>query len=195
MLYGMERKMQAKLILIGNALFIVCCVFYLMWWLLAFRPSGAISGMKTGWLLIPAFLSGLAGVITALWGILGKMPGNRLFSGWHILWGGIVLYFLLLAVTVLLFKRQLTSELFLITGWGMLAVAEINALFGLGLFSHGFSMGFIMVICAAVIISLVCYVLYYRLDSKVGYIDGMVPLVLAAGIMAGITVLMTKNLT
>ena len=184
--------MQSKLILIGNVLFVVCCVFYLVWWLLAFKPVGAVTGMKSGWLLIPACLSGLAGVITALWGMLGKTQGSRLFGGWHILWGGIVLYFLLLAVTVLLFKRQLTSELFLIVGWGMLALAEINALFGLGLFSHGLSVGFIIVIGAAVIVSLVCYVLYYRLDSSTGYIDGMVPLLLAAGTMAGISCFMLR---
>ena len=54
---------QGKQILTGNVLFILCCVFYLAWWLLAFKPSGAIAGMKTGWLLIPAALFGLLGVV------------------------------------------------------------------------------------------------------------------------------------
>ena len=179
---------QGKQIFIGNVLFIICCAFYLAWWLLAFKPSGAITG--TGWLLIPASLSGLLGVIIVLWGILAKTPENRLFPGSFILWGGIFLFFILLAVTVMLLKRPATSELFLIVGWGMLALAEINALFGMGLFSHRLSVGFILAIGAAIGVSLVCYVLYYHLDSNAGYIDGMIPLLLSALTMAGISCFM-----
>jgi len=88
---------------------------------------------------------------------------------------------------VLLFKRPATTELFLIVGWFMLALAEINALFGLGLFSHNISVSFILIISVAVVISLVCYVLYFRLDSFKGYIDGMIPLLLSGLTMAGIS--------
>ncbi|MCL2463282.1 MAG: hypothetical protein FWF44_11495, partial [Defluviitaleaceae bacterium] len=157
------------------------------WWLLAFKPAGAVTGMKTGWLLIPASIDGLAGVIFALLGIVAQTPDARLLPGIAILIGGVVLYFILLAVTVLLFKRPSTSELILIIGWGMLALAEVNALFGFGLFPRARSVGFIIIICAAVAISLVCYVLYYRLDRRAGYIDGMIPLLLAALTMAGIS--------
>ena len=78
----------------------------------------------------------------------------------------------------------------MIVGWGMLALAEINALFGYGLFSRVRSVGFIVIMCAAVVISLVCYVLYYRLDRRAGYVDGMIPLILAALTMAGISYFM-----
>ena len=172
---------------LGNVLFIVCCAFYLAWWLLAFRPSGAINGMKTGWLLIPASIAGLAGVILIVQTILAENPAKHLLPGTYILWGGIAVYLILLAVTVLLLKRPATSELLLIVGWGMLALAEINRLFGIGLFSHRMSIIFLLVICTVVVISLVCYILYYRLDEISGYIAGMVPLLLAALTMAGIS--------
>ena len=181
---------QGKQVFIGNILFVLCCAFYLAWWFLAFKPSGAIGGMKTGWLLIPASVSGLAGVILALRGILSGAPANRLLPGAAILWGGIAAYVILLAVTALLFKRPATTELILIVGWGMLALAEINALFGSGLFSHGLSVGFFLLIGVAVVISLVCYVLYYRLDNLAGYIDGMIPLLLAAVVMISISCFM-----
>ena len=183
-------RTQEKQILAGNILFIVCCVFYLAWWLLAFKPSDAIKGMKTGWLLIPASVTGLLGVILIIRSILAKTLVKQLLSGGYILWGGIAAYIILLAVTVLLFKRPATSELILIVGWGMLALAEINALFGLELFSRKLSVVLMSLICAAVIISLICYILYYRLDGRAGYIDGMIPLLLAALVMAGISCFM-----
>ena len=177
---------QEKQIFIGNVLFVTCCGFYLTWWLLAFKPSGAISGLKSGWLLIPACIAGLSGTVLAIRGIIHGQPIAHLLSGSHILWGGVATYIILLIITSLLLKRQVTSELLLIVGWGMLAFAEVNQLFGTGLFTRGISVGFLLVIGTAFAISLVCYVLYYRLDSRAGYIDGMLPLLLAALVMAGI---------
>ena len=177
---------QEKQIFTGNVFFIICCIFYLAWWLLAFKPAGAVGGIKTGWLLIPASLTGLLGVILAIRGILGTTTGNLLFPGGFIIWGGIAAYLILLTITSLVLKRPATTELILIVGWGMLALAEINVLFGMGLFSHGLAAGLIITSCAAIAISLVCYVLYYRLDNNAGYIDGIIPLVLAALVMAGI---------
>jgi len=179
-----------KQIFAGNVLFVICCAFYLAWWLLAFKPAGAITGFKTGWLLIPAAATGLLGVVWAVRGVIAQPPGSQLISGTAVLLGGGVLYFILLAVTVGLLGRPATTELILIIGWGMLALAEVGALFGYGRFSRGLAIGFIVIICAAVFISLVCYALYYRLDSRAGYIDGMIPLILAALTMAGVSCFM-----
>ena len=176
-----------KNIFIGNILFIACCGFYLAWWLLAFRPSGAISGLKTGWLLFQASIAGLLGVILIIRGILAQTPAKQLLPGASILWGGIALYGILLAVTVMVLKRPATSELILIVGWGMLALAEVNALFGFELFPYRLTVGLIIWICSAVIISLICYILYYHLNSYAGYIDGIIPLLLSALTMASIS--------
>ena len=174
----------------GNILLIVCCAFYLAWWLLAFKPTGAIKGMKTGWLLIPAFAAGLAAIILAVKGIQSASVGAILFPSGLLFWGAVAAYLILLAVTRLFFHRQVTTELFLIVGWVGLALSEINVLYGMGRFSHGLSVVFAVVIGVAALISLVCYVLYYNLRDRTGYFDGMIPLFMVALVMAGISVAM-----
>ena len=179
-----------KQIFRSNILLIVCCAFYLAWWLLAFRPAGAVKGMKTGWLLIPAFAAGIAAVVLAVQGIRSAPIEAALFPGGLLLWGGVAAYFILLAVTGLLFQRQVTTELFLIVGWAVLALSEINTLYGVGRFSRGMAVPFAVVIVAAALISLVCYMLYYNLGDRAGYFDGMVPLLLVALVTAGISAAM-----
>ena len=187
--------MQEKQILIGNVLVVVCCGFYLAWWLLTFRTSGPVTGVRTGWLLIPAGIAGLVGIILAIrgMGLIEKTSGRQLFEGGHVALGGLAVYFILLAVTVFLLKRPVTSELFLIVGWGVLASTEINALFRSGLFPHRLSIALLVLICAALVVSLVCYILYYRLGGLASYIDGMVPLLLVALVMVVISCFMVAR--
>ena len=121
--------------------------------------------------------------------VSGKHPQDlALLPGIRILIGGICIYILLLAVTVLIFKRPVTTELILIVGWGMLAMAEISALYGFGRFSLRTAWVFIALTAIAAVISLICYTLYYKLDSRAGYLDGCVPLIMAGLIMAGISI-------
>ena len=181
---------SAKQIFRSNILLIICCAFYLAWWLLAFKPTGAIKGVKSGWLLIPAFVTGLVSIILAVKGIQSASIRLTLFPSGLLLWGGIAVYFILLAFTRLLFKRQVTTELFLIVGWTTLTLSEINVLYGIGRFSHGLAVIFAVVTGAAALISLACYVLYYNLGDRAGYFDGMVPLLLVALVMAGISAAM-----
>lgn len=49
------------------------------------------------------------------------------------------------------------------------------------------------VIGVAALASLVCYVLYYRLGALAGYIDGMLPLLIIAVVMAGLSAVMLKK--
>ena len=177
-----------KQIFWGNILLIICCVFYLAWWLLAFKPVGAIKGIKTGWLLLPATIAGFAAVIIAVKGVLSASVRVTLFPGGVILWGGIAAYLILLVVTLLLFTRPVTTELFLIIGWAMLALSEINVLYGMGQYSHRSAVIFAVVIGIATMVSLVCYVLYYKLGDRAGYVDGMIPLIVASLVMAGIDI-------
>lgn len=144
--------------------------------------------MKTGWLLIPAFAAGLVSIIFAIRGIQSASVHTTLFPNGLLLWGGIAAYFILLAVTYLLFKRPVTTELFLIVGWAMLALSEINMLYGIDRFSHALAVIFTVIIGVAALISLICYVLYYNLGSRAGYFDGMVPLLMVALVMVGISI-------
>ncbi len=178
---------QTRQMLTGNLLLIVCCIFYLLWWLVAFKPTGAIKGMKSGWLLIPAFLFGAAAVIWIARGSAAAKVHAALLPRSTILIGGIVAYVLLLAATYLLLKRPVTTELFLIVGWVVLLLLELNALYGLGYCSKSIAVVFLIVILTAAIISLICYLLYYGLDSKLSYIDGAVPLLLVSVVTAAIS--------
>jgi hypothetical protein len=64
----------------------VCCAFYLAWWLLAFHPGEAVHRMKVGWLLVPAFISGILRVILSVHGIATAAVSGSLFPGKWILW-------------------------------------------------------------------------------------------------------------
>ena len=176
--------LQVRQILTGNIWIIVCCVFYLMWWLMAFKPTGAVPGMKTDWLLLPALAAGAIGVLMALRGIykISPDPSSYLFPGGAVIIGGVAAYVILLVVTLIILKRPVTTELFLIVGWGMLALSEVNALFASSVFSHGLSIVFVVIIIAAIAVSLICYILYYRLAGVSGYIDGMIPLLIVIAI-------------
>ncbi|MCD8078028.1 MAG: hypothetical protein LUE63_06600 [Lachnospiraceae bacterium] len=183
-----DFDVPTRKMLTGNLLMILCCVFYLAWWLLAFKPTAPVKGMKSGWLLIPALLLGVA----AVWQI-GSGSGAvenqmKLLSGTSVLIGGVVAYIILLAGTSVLLKRQVTTELFLIVGWAVLMFLELNALHGMGPFTKIMTVLLLAEIIIAAIVSLICYLLYYNLDRLKGYVDGMIPLLLIMAMMAVVTI-------
>ena len=94
----------------------------------------------------------------------------------------------LFLVTYLIFKRQVTTELFLIVGWAVLELCAVNVLYGMGQFQLTGAVVFAVIIAAAALISLICYIFYYKLGQTAGYIDGMIPLILAAVVMSVITI-------
>ena len=176
-----------KQFLAGNILLIFCCLFYLAWWLIAFKPEGAVKGARSGWLLIPAALCGLAAVIVICRAIAATARESRLIPVAAVFIIGALVYFILLALTWFAMKRQVTTELFLIIGWAALASAEISALYGYGAYSKTAAIVFITAVIIMAAVSLICYLLYYKLDSVKGYIDGIIPLAAVAvttGIMS-----------
>ncbi len=177
-------------IFVGNILFVVCCAFYLAWWLLSFRPSKPTNGFTFGWLLLPAVVAGVAGVVGVIWGMADADASRRPIANWWFIVGAVAAYIIFTVVTRWAFDRQVTSELILFTGWAALALAEANTLYGSGLFPRGAALAFVVVIGLVLIASLVCYVLYYRLDAVAGYVDGIIPLALVALVMAGFSVCM-----
>lgn len=182
-----QYDLQTRQMLTGNLLLVGCCVFYLAWWLIAFRPEGAIKGMKSGWLLIPAFLFGIAAVVQIVRGS-NVDSQTALLPRTAALVGGVVVYIVLLAASSMILKRQITTELFLIVGWTVLMFLEVNGLFALGQYSKTTTVSVLVITVIAAIISLICYLLYYNLDSVKGYVDGMIPLLLVAVMMAAVTV-------
>lgn len=177
-----------KQILTGNVFLILCSIFYLLWWCLAFKPEGAVTGMKSGWLLLPALLFGVAAVFRIVRGIQMAQVQRNLIPAGKIVFLAAAAYLLLAAGTWRLLKRPVTTELLLIVAWTALTLAEINLLYGAEVFSRPLACGFMAVTLVFALISMAAYILYYDLGAVAGYIDGMIPLILAAGMMAALSV-------
>ncbi len=180
-----EFEPQTSRILTGNVLLIGCLLFYIAWWLIAFHPTHAVKGIKSGWLLIPAAILGLWAVIDI---IRGSTPVQGLFRPVVAAAVGVVIYIVLLAGSLLLLKRQVTTELFLIVGWATIMFIELSALYGLQHYTRTAAIVLMIVIAVSAAVSMICYLLYYNLDSVKGYVDGTVPLVLSAVMMAVVTI-------
>ena len=173
-----------KGLFVGNLLLIICCVFYLAWWIIAFKPYGAVRGMASGWLLFPAALTGLAAIFVLIHAFRVAETDRSLVPGTLLMITGVVAYFILLAITYFCMHRVVTTELLLIVGWCVLALSEVNVLYGIyDLSVTGAWIWFIAVIAASAV-SMVCYILYYGLNDIKGYVDGMVPLLIIGGMMA-----------
>ncbi len=170
-----------------------CCIFYLLWWILAFRPAGAVKGIKSGWLLIPALILGVAAAVMIIRGAAGADTDGSFFSSEIILAAGAVSYMILLIATQFIFHRQVTSELFLIVAWTGLAFLEINALYALGFLAWNKAVVLFAAAVIAAALSMICYMLYYDLSGWAGYVDGMIPLLLVAVFMAALAVLIVRR--
>lgn len=164
----------------GQILLVICCIFYLIWWSISYRPGVAVNraGGINGVLLLITALSGLSGVVLSIIGenALPAVSTLKMGAG-MIVTGGILAYIILLIVTRFAFQRPVTTELILITGWAVLELTVISSLNAAGRMTGGGFWLMICVIAAAVIISLVMYVLYYRMEEMRAFHAAMIPLV------------------
>lgn len=163
-----------KFIVVGHCAMILCCIFYLAWWNIAFRPVAAdgVSSGKAGLLLVLTILCGAVGVIGNIYGIQAiTTAGNispKIIGGF-----GVVSYVILLIITKWLFSRPVTSELLLIVAWTTLEVAVILSIYNLN-----FPLLPIVIIGVATILAMIAYLLYYSVDEWTAFYLGMIPLVI-----------------
>ena len=177
----------SKQIIKGNAFLIICCVFYLLWWIIAFKPEGAVKGMRSGWLLIPAIVFGLMSIMLLIGAFRLSDGYETLFRSLWVLIAGAVIYIVLLFITSIFFHRIVTTELILIVGWTVLGICEINTLFALS--AAGKASAWILIAITLVFsaVSMVCYMKYYELDAGKGWVCGMIPLILVMVMMLILT--------
>ncbi|NTV89301.1 MAG: hypothetical protein HGA22_02905 [Clostridiales bacterium] len=86
----------------GNLLLLFCSLFYLVWWIIAFRPNspGGTSGTP---FIIAALAAGLLAVILLSIGISTLSNESKGLPVKFILLGGVVLFLVLLPVTSVVF--------------------------------------------------------------------------------------------
>ena len=176
-------------IAVGQILLIICCIFYLIWWSISYRPGVEVNraGGLNGILLMITAFCGLAGVFVSIYGVnVIPKTGRMKITGGQAVIGWILLYVMLLIVTRFIFHRQVTTELLLITGWAALEITVISSLGGAGKLSDTRFFILLAVIVAAVVVSMILYVLYYRMEEMKAFYAAMVPLITEAISMAAV---------
>jgi len=166
-------------LLAGHLLIVLTGVFWSIYWTMLFRAEEAGAPVPSGLLPTASALCGLGALLAMAVGIealphgAARMP----FQFWSIPVGGAVFFVLWLATTTLLFKRVVTSELFLIPLWAVLQACALYVLAGSGWLSGRQTAVAAALTLAAFGVGLVCYVLHYRLDDHGRFINGLVPYV------------------
>lgn len=176
-------------IVIGQILMVICCIFYLVWWYLGYRPNTQVNRAEgiNGVLLMLTAAFGVAGLIFSLMPM--KETSTVKYRQLYIVIGGIAAYILLMFITKYGFQRIVTTELFLIVGWTMLEMSLLNRLSGSSLLVGPKLVVMYVVIAAAFLISMILYVAYYRMEDMKAFYAAMVPLV-TEGVSMGVLVLM-----
>ena len=115
----------------------VCCAFYIPWWFMVFKPGQAHNWTagRAGILLALTAAAGIGGLLANVHGNNMTQVSRALFSNGHAMVAGAICYIGLMALTSLAFKRPVTSELLLITGWAVLELVTVNILYGANVFS------------------------------------------------------------
>jgi hypothetical protein len=179
----------------GHALMAACCALYLAWWVIFFWPKvgggSAHGALRTIGIvaILGAVVCGVLGA-TRICGGAASLAPTGVIVGCAV--GAVVLYLVLLAVTQRAFQRQPTTELVLFVAWLGMEVCCALALGGVG--KSGAAVLVAVLAVVGFVASLVCYVLYYRLDPLPSFVDGCIPLaligvvsvVLTCGLPAGV---------
>ena len=191
-------KDMYHLILGGQIMLVICCVFYSVWWSISYRPGVSVNraGGLNGLLLLITAVCGVSGLAASIYGINAEPEAGTLaeqtakMNGLAIAIAGIAAYIVLLIITKLIFHRVVTTELLLIVGWTVLELYVINALKASSKLSDPRFYVMLAVIAAAFIISMILYVLYYRMEEMKAFYAAMVPLITEAVSMTVLVLLM-----
>jgi len=167
----------------GNLLLLFCSLCYLAWWVVSFNPnsSGGSAGM---FYIAAAFITGVAAIFLTSSGIKWLSQDSKGLPVKFILLGSVAVFLILLLVTVIVFHRMVTSELLIIHIWAALELSMVTVLHGTGHFGLGSVAILSALIGIAFVASMICYILYYRLDGTASYWDGMIPLIMDAFVMS-----------
>jgi hypothetical protein len=168
----------------GNLLLLFCMVFYLVWWIVTFRPNSG-GGLMGAFSILAAFVTGITAIVLLSNGInLISQDSVRGLPIRFILLGAAAVFVVMLLVTSVGFHRMVTSELMIIHAWVALELSAAVVLYGAGHFGIGRAAVLAVLLGVSFIVSMICYVLYYRLGEAASYRVGMVPLLMGAVVTA-----------
>jgi len=170
----------------GNLLLLFCSLCYLAWWVVSFNPNSlGNSASSPGTLyLVAAFITGIAAIGLTSNGIKWLSLDSQGLPVKFILLGSAAVFLILLLVTTIAFHRVVTSELLIIHIWAALELSMVAVLYGTGHFGLGRVGLLAALVGIAFVTSLICYLLYYRLDETASYWTGMIPLIMDAFVMS-----------
>lgn len=164
----------------GHVVLAACGAFYLAWWAVAFKPGYTVNKWEARILLAMTLILGLAAATMIIDGVLALPNDDVPVALPYLAIGGFIVYIVLLFGTVGLFKRILTAELIIMVFWAVLELSVVDVAYGAACISTAAALGLTAVIGLASAGNLVSYLLYYRMNERAAYIDGMVPLAAAA---------------
>ena len=168
----------------GNLLMFVTLVFYIAWWTVSFGPNGGDKTAGAGIFLGAALFTGVAAIMTMYLGINSLPRPGKGIPVMYILIGAAAFYVIFLAVTKIAFQRIVTSELLLIIVWAALEWSAIAVLQGCGRFNMWQALTLAALVALATGAGMVCYVLHYRLNEPSRFLNGLIPLIADAGVVA-----------
>jgi hypothetical protein len=177
----------------GNLFMFITIVLYIAWWMVTFQPNRTDKTAGAGFFVALAFLAGVAAIMTKFSGIVSLSQPGKGFPVIYILLAAITFYVILLAVTRIAFQRPVTSELLLITVWAALEGSAIAVLQGSNRFSPGHSLTLATLVMLATGTGIVCYILYYRLDEISRFRNGLIPLIVDAGVVTVFLVMLALS--
>lgn len=186
-----------KALLFGNRSMIACVICYLSWWIITFKPPAPKNSPAGNVFLMGAFLFGIGGIFVISHGILrmvDRQVVNPFIPTWMIPVAGIGVYAILLFITSSLLHRQVTSELFIIIGWTVLETCLVCTMFKYGIVRKEQLIALMFGIIVVMVLSIICYLLYYKLEYVKGYYDGMAPLVLTGIMMVIINITVKESI-
>lgn len=164
----------------GQAVMVLCCILYIIWWYRCYRPGTLVDRTHgfNGILLFLIIVTGFSGIALSFQNL--PFNGKLLIADDLHLSATAAVFIFMLVVTLFIFRRSVTSELFIITIWTAVETAVCNRMYAGSLIGKGSYITGLIIIALAFCVSMIMYVLYYRMEENRAFYAAMVPLVAAA---------------
>lgn len=180
-------------IAISHVLFVLCGATYFVYWALQESAPGSAAGLFFFLSILCGFGGAMGGFAATLAVAVGSAHGETKL--WRIYAGCTAIFFAVYYLTSGLMDRPFTSELVFAMIWAAVELGALHASFVRGwLYGKG---GILAVasVSIAILISLVCYAVYFLLVGRSRFYAGLIPYgaVSVAMLTAGVVLVRSRN--